>query len=101
MGLNSYKGGFKMGAGFTPSGSGYPLMEACDIQVDENGKRLDQKLAELSSGGSLPPEIETAAEMSAILESATTDSVGAIYKYTGPTTGVYEKGAFYIIEEEA
>lgn len=40
MGLNSYKGSIRLGAGLTPSGTGYPLMQACDIQVDEDGNTL-------------------------------------------------------------
>lgn len=45
----------------------------------------------------LPIEITTEAEMNALLETA---EVGSIYKYTG-TTGAYENGALYVIEEEA
>lgn len=44
---------------------------------------------------SLPIEISTEAEMTALLETAT---VGSIYKYIG-TTGTYENGALYIVEE--
>lgn len=41
--LNIFKGGLKVGAGFTPMGK-FPLMEAHDIVVDEDGTRLDDKL---------------------------------------------------------
>lgn len=98
MGFNSYKGGFRMGAGFTPSGSGYPLMQSCDIQVSEDGKRLDTLLAEMTGK---PIVIETAEAMDTILATATKDSVGAVYKYTGNTTDTYTQGALYIIEEGA
>lgn len=49
----------------------------------------------------LPIGIETEAEMSALLTSATADSVGAVYKYTGETTDTFTSGALYIIAEES
>lgn len=48
-----------------------------------------------------PIPIPTAAEMTALIENATSKSVGAIYKYTGETTDNYTKGGLYIIAEEA
>ena len=45
----------------------------------------------------LPTEVSTEAEMTALL---TSGEVGGVYKYTG-TTGVYENGALYVLEEEA
>ena len=48
MGFENYKGSIKMGAGMTPASEGYPLMQSCDIQVDEDGTRLDKKLATLA-----------------------------------------------------
>lgn len=117
MSFSSYNGSIKLGAGLTPAGTGYPLMQSCDIQVDEEGKRLDEELEELrTSGGSvdvdsiveqvlaklpsdspLPIEILTETEMTAILENAT--SAGAVYKYMGET-GTYTQGELYIIQEE-
>ena len=176
MGFNDFRGGFRVGAGFKPDGnSGFPLMETCDIQAGENGKRLDVVLTELkllaSSGGAgadgktpyigengnwwigdtdtgvkaggsdgsggsdgtdgsdgadgktpyigengnwwigdtdtgvkagvvdspLPIPIETETEMNALLVNATADSIGAIYKYTGPNTNTYTQGGLYII----
>lgn len=49
----------------------------------------------------LPIEVATEAEMSALLTSATADSVGAVYKYTGETTDTFTSGALYIIAEES
>ena len=43
----------------------------------------------------LPIEVATEAEMTALLESA---EVGSVYKYTG-TTGTYENGVLYVVEE--
>lgn len=43
---------------------------------------------------SIPIEISTESEMTALLESA---EVGSVYKYTG-TTGTYENGALYVVE---
>lgn len=48
-------------------------------------------------GSPLPVEVSTEAEMTALLESG---EVGGVYKYTG-TTGTYENGALYVLEEEA
>lgn len=47
MGFESYKGSIKMASGMKPEADGYPLMQACDIQVDEEGTRLDEKLLQL------------------------------------------------------
>lgn len=44
----------------------------------------------------LPLEVSTEAEMTALL---TSGEVGGVYKYTG-TTGTYENGALYVLEEE-
>lgn len=44
----------------------------------------------------LPIEISTEAEMTALLETA---EVGAVYKYVGETTELYENGAWYVVEE--
>jgi hypothetical protein len=43
----------------------------------------------------LPIEVATEAEMTALL---TSGEVGGVYKYTG-TTGTYENGALYVLEE--
>lgn len=49
MAFESYKGGLEIGAGFTPSGDGgFPLMQSCDIQVDEEGHTLAEYI---ESGG--------------------------------------------------
>lgn len=47
MGFESYKGSIQMAAGMKPAAEGYPLMQSCDIQVDEEGTRLDAFLAKL------------------------------------------------------
>lgn len=54
---------------------------------------------EAESGGTdsaIPTEVSTEAEMTALL---TSGEVGGVYKYTG-TTGTYENGALYVLEEE-
>lgn len=43
----------------------------------------------------LPIEVSNEVEMNALLKTA---EVGTVYKYTGSTTDVYEKGALYIVE---
>lgn len=57
------------------------------------------ELPEGESRSPMPIEVSTEAAMSAILASATSKDVGAIYKYTGNTTSTYEHGSHYIIEE--
>ena len=45
MGFENYKGSIKLGAGLTPAADGYPLMQSCDIQVDEQGTTLAEWIA--------------------------------------------------------
>ena len=100
MSFPKYTPGIKLGAGLTPSGgASFPLMQSCDIMVDNNGKRLDVKLEELTKT-TVPIEVSTETEMNAILASATEICVGAIYKYIGTTTSTYEHGALYVISGE-
>ena len=47
--LNSYKGSIPLIAGLKPASAGYPLAEANDIQIAEDGTRLDAKLLEIDS----------------------------------------------------
>ena len=47
--LKNFIGSIFIGSGMKPKGE-YPLMEAYDIVVDEDGTRLDEKLASLSQG---------------------------------------------------
>jgi hypothetical protein len=47
-----------------------------------------------------PIGVATEAEMATILEAATADTVGKVYKYTGESTDTYENGAIYIVETE-
>lgn len=43
--LNSFKGSVNLISGLIPKNNGdFPLMQAHDIVVDEQGKRLDDKL---------------------------------------------------------
>jgi hypothetical protein len=57
MGFNSYKGSIKLGAGLTPAADGYPLMQSCDIQVDENGKTLAEFINEQDQEDSISAAI--------------------------------------------
>ena len=52
--------------------------------------------AESGTDSAIPIEVSTEAEMTALLENG---EVGGVYKYTG-TTGTYENGALYVLEEE-
>ena len=75
------------------------------IELQANNAELKELLSmvdELPEGESrspMPIEVSTEAAMSAILASATSKDVGAIYKYIGNTTNTYEYGSHYIIEE--
>lgn len=46
-----------------------------------------------------PIEIDTEEKMTSILAAATLDSVGAIYKYTGESTNIYEQGSLYTVTD--
>lgn len=54
----------------------------------------------LSVDSPLPMEVVSEEQMSELLLNATSESVGAVYKYIGETTEAYENGALYIIAEE-
>lgn len=68
-----------------------------------NKKFSEDLVIESSASGSssadspLPVEVSTEAEMTALL---TSGEVGGVYKYTG-TTGTYQNGALYVLEEVA
>ena len=51
MGFNEYKGSIKLGAGLTPAGDGYPLIQTCDILAGDNDLRLDEFLKNLNLSG--------------------------------------------------
>ena len=66
MGFKEYKGSIKLGAGLTPSGEGYPLMQTSDILAEAGGKRLDVLLAEYAemiSSGTGPPAVDLTEEI--------------------------------------
>lgn len=48
MAFEKYNPGIKLGAGLTPSGgASFPLMQSCDIMVENGGKRLDTAIGEI------------------------------------------------------
>ena len=50
--LNNYKGSIELLSGLRPKNNkDFPLMQAHDIQVDENGTRLDEVLENIAVGG--------------------------------------------------
>ena len=111
MGFKDYNGSVSLIAGLKPEAEGYPLMQTCDIQAEEGvngapGRRLDALLTEIyeiatsGAGSGRPIVVESEAEMNAVLDSATTDNVGMVYKYMGEESEIYEIGALYIIELE-
>lgn len=68
-------------------------------KVEDEGKVLTVKGGKwvVAPINPVPIEISTEAEMTALLETA---EVGAVYKYVGETTELYENGAIYIVTEE-
>lgn len=79
MGFSSYRGGFKVGAGFKPDGdSGFPLIESCDIQVGEDGQRLDDWIENHSVGAgvNLDAEISEQSEIITLLRTAINNAPG-------------------------
>ena len=68
--------------------------------VSCNGKKMTTDViieVPMATDSPIPTEVSTEAEMTALL---TSGEVGGVYKYTG-TTGTYENGALYVLEEEA
>ena len=71
--LNNYNGSTKVASGFIPFGAGeYPLMQACDIMVAEDGTRLDEALLDIEqailnggggSGGTGGPVVQIVEEL--------------------------------------
>jgi hypothetical protein len=53
------------------------------------------------SGSSMPASIRSEVEMDYVLNNATYDSVGTIYKYLGEYSSIYEYGALYLLTEES
>ena len=51
MAFESYKGSIKLGAGLTPASEGYPLVQACDVQVKEDGTNLEEYIKNGGTGG--------------------------------------------------
>ena len=73
------------------------------IVINQNGRyNVNGKyyaVVNVAAGDSGKPfEVETAAEMNNILEAATADDYGKIYKYVGESTEVYTKNSIYILE---
>ena len=56
--------------------------------------------APASRDSPLPIGVETEEEMTAILKNATSESVGAVYKYVGNYSETYKYGNLYVIAEE-
>lgn len=75
MGFKSYSGTARLGAGLIPAAEGYPLMQSCDIQVAEDGTRLDEALnmivTEFATIQKLVPI--TQADYKALVDAGTTE----------------------------
>lgn len=101
--LENYNGSIDLISGLRPKNDGdFPLMQAHDIVVDENGTRLDEKLESLSSAISTAGSaiiVTTAEEMNTILTNATSADNGKIYYYVGETTADYVQNSYYKIDE--
>jgi hypothetical protein len=50
MGFESYKGNLKVISGLVPAGDNPILLQACNVQIDENGKTLDKFIEQATSG---------------------------------------------------
>lgn len=58
--MAEYKGTVELIGGLTPKNNGtFPLIDAKDIQVDDTGKRLDEKLAELGQDSTVTVTIDS------------------------------------------
>ena len=74
--LNIFKPSIKIGGGLTPMGK-FPLMEAHDIVVDEDGTRLDDKLNNIVNVDETLTQKGQAADAKAVGDRIT-DTVGNI-----------------------
>lgn len=59
--MAAYKGSIELISGITPKNDGkFPLVNATDVQVDDTGKRLDEKMQEIEqkieNGGGVADE---------------------------------------------
>lgn len=78
--LNGYPGSIKVPSGFTQkNGEDFALMEAHAIQVDEDGTRLDEKLASLAfqSGASFKIDDTLSLSDEGVLSVNTADEAAA------------------------
>lgn len=69
-----------------------------DLKVSITAKDYDGSVEIEGKAGfepSIPLEVSTESEMTALLDTA---EVGSVYKYTGES-GTYENGALYVVEE--
>lgn len=74
------------------------LKDLSNITTNKNNPDVTSAVKSLIDGyskGGVPIEVLTEAEMTALLETA---GVGSVYKYGG-TSGTYESGTLYIVEE--
>ena len=81
----------------TELADGYIATLPCKDYKMETDVVVEAPEAVVVADSPLPTEVSTEAEMTALL---TSGEVGGVYKYTG-TTGTYENGALYVLEEEA
>lgn len=52
--MAEYKGSVELISGLTQKNGGtFPLVDATAVQVDDTGKRLDEKLKELETSGNI------------------------------------------------
>lgn len=85
MGFKNYKGSIRMASGMIPEGEGYPLMQSCDIQIDEDGNTLDTALAAIDT------KFDTIQKLIPLTATEYEARVAA---------GTIEKDALYLIVEE-
>lgn len=75
------------------------LREKCKTDCKYIGYEMPDEVCNIKNLGK-PIECATAEEMNAVLESATADNVGEIFKFTGTDADGFECDCLYILEEE-
>lgn len=101
MSFSNYKGNLELGAGLTPSGEGYPLMQTCDIMAADDGTRLDVILANMTSNlganidGELAEQARLIQEIKASLQDKSSNNIyiqDGFWYINGENTGVKAVG---------
>lgn len=69
-----------------------------DASVEDTFQSLVEQAGE-GAHNVRPIEVTSEVRMNALLINATEESIGTVYKYIGPTSGVFTSGQLYMLTE--